>query len=120
MLKKLIFIGIACGLVGCQSLGLAPAQNTQQSIAYAYSGVTAALNTLAGAIGAGLISSADAEKVNGAILTVKSSLDEANAVASTNGASAASLLAGATKSLASISAYLTCKQQRSVSCQLSL
>jgi uncharacterized protein YceK len=107
-------------LSGCASLGLTAPQSPQQSIAYAYSGVNAALTTLAQATTAGLISSADATTTNQAILTVKGLLDQANAILSSNQSQALTLLTTATKDLTAVSAYLACKQAKETTCQLSL
>lgn len=103
---------------GCAALGLAPATTTQDKIAYGYSGVTAALNTLASATSQGLISSADATQVNNAIMAAKGELDQANAVAATNAPVATQALAVATAALSQISSYLACKQQKGATCPL--
>lgn len=115
---KGVILGLVLLITGCASLGLAPPQNPQQGIAYAYSGVTAGLNTLTSMLQTGVISSADAVQVNSALLTVKSSLDLANGVALSSGPVAINVLTAATASLAKISAYLACRQQRATSCQL--
>lgn len=106
------FAAVALLIVGCSALGLSPAQNTQQQIAYGYSGVTAALNTLASATSSGVVSSSEATQVNAAILVAKGMLDQANAAVTSNQPTAIKLLTAATQSLATVSAYLACKQQK--------
>lgn len=108
----------ACLFSGCSTLGLAPAQNPQQGIAYAYSTVSGSLNTLAQVTNAGLVSSGDAIKVNEAILAVKHQLDTANSVVGTNPNQAAGILTAATAALTQVSVYLTCRQQKGASCPL--
>lgn len=110
-----LVVGLLCS---CASLGLAPAQSTQEQIAYGYSGVTAALNTLATATSQGLISSTDASAVNAAVMGVKSELDAANSTLATNAPEAVKIITAATQALAGVSTYLACKQAKEVTCQL--
>jgi hypothetical protein len=106
-------------VAGCAALGLTTPQSPQQSIAYGYSGVTAALTTLASLTTQGVISSADSIKANNAILAVKTLLDQANAFATSSAPLATTILTTATADLAQVSLYLTCKQQKgSTPCQL--
>lgn len=115
----IVGILVSASMTGCKSMGVAPPQNTQQQIAYAYSGVTASLNTLAQATSQGLLSSSEATSVNSALLLAKSAIDQANSIVTSNQPEAVSVLANATKDIAMISAYLTCKQQKGATCQLS-
>jgi hypothetical protein len=116
---KIFLVIAAVGfLVGCASLGLAPASSTQEQIAYGYSGVTAALNTLASATSSGIISSQEATTANTAILAVKGELDSANSALATDAPTAVKLLTAATSALAGISTYLACKQAKEATCQL--
>jgi hypothetical protein len=105
-------------LSGCSALGLATPTSPQQSIAYGYSGVTAALNTLAQMTTAGTISSANAIKANNAILAAKALLDQANTAAASSAPTAVTIVTSATAALAQVSLYLTCVQQKGPSCQL--
>lgn len=116
-MKHLLLLTVAL-LCGCASLGLTSPQSPQQSIAYGYSAVTAALNTLAQLTTAGVVSSADATKANGAILVAKSLLDQANAASTSSAPVAMTLITTATADLAQVSLYLTCKQQKGATCQL--
>ena len=120
---KILFIGLFAGallssLSACASLGLTSPTTTQQQIAYGYSGVTAALNTLAQATSQGIVSSSDATQANAAILAVKTSLDTASQEVSSNQPQAVQILEGATQALATVSAFLACKQAKGASCQL--
>ena len=118
-MRALVAALLVSMLCACASLGLAPPQTTQQQIAYGYSGVVAALNTLAQATSTGLVSSAEATQANAAILTVKTTLDQANAAVASNAPLAVTLLTSATSALANISAYLACKQAKGATpCQL--
>jgi hypothetical protein len=124
--SALVTAGLALGLLtlsllcldlsGCASLGLAPATGAQEQLAYAYAGVTAALNTLASATSSGVVSSAEATTVNADILAVKSALDTANAAMSTNEPAAVQAITAATATLATISSYLACEQAKEASC----
>jgi hypothetical protein len=105
-------------LAACASLGLTTPQTPQQGIAYAYSGVTAALTTLASLTTSGVIGSADSIKANNAILSVKGLIDQANSAATSSAPLATTLLTTATADLAQISLYLTCRQQKGTTCQL--
>ena len=118
-MKRLLIL-FAAMLCGCTALGLAPPQSPQQSIAYGYSGITAALNTLATAVRAGQISSAQAMQVNAKVLIAKQLLDQANASASSSAPLAINLITSATQVLAQVSLYLTCEQQQKgvATCQL--
>ena len=107
-----LLVLIVFAIVGCASLGLTSPQNPQQSIAYGYSGVTAALTTLAQMTTAGQISSANATKANEAILSAKALLDEANAAAQSSAPTAVTIITSATAALAQVSLYLTCVQQK--------
>jgi hypothetical protein len=113
-----LFALLAVALTACASLGLTAPQGAQQQIAYAYSGVTAALNTLAQATAQGLISSSDATQANAAILAVKTELDTANTEITSNEPAAVAAITAATATLATISAYLACKQAKEATCQL--
>lgn len=117
-MKIFLAIAVLGVLAGCASMGLAPATTTQDQIAYAYSGVNAALNTLASATQEGLLSSAEATQVNSAILSVKAGLDAAESAAGSGSPNAASLLLAATQALTGISTYLACKQVKGATCQL--
>jgi hypothetical protein len=114
----LLLVLILASVFGCTSLGLTTPQSPQQSIAYGYSGVTAALNTLAQMTSAGAISSTNAIKANSAILNAKAILDDANQAAASSSPTALTLITSATQALAQVSAYLTCTQEKQASCQL--
>jgi hypothetical protein len=94
-------------LSGCTALGLAPTQTLDQKLAYAYSGVDAALKTIVLATADGTLSSAKATAANQMTLAVKSTLDTARATESTNAPSAANDLALATSALTAVQQYLT-------------
>lgn len=118
-IAKSIFLPIViCALAGCASFGLQAPTTTADQVAYAYSGITAALNTLASATSSGLISSSDATRLNGIILGAKSELDVARADLSSDLPAAQKALLTATSVMSNVSAYLACKQAKEPSCQL--
>jgi hypothetical protein len=115
---RVFLCSMLLSLCGCAALGLAPSTSSQDTIAYAYSGVTAALSTLDTAILAGQISSQDAVKINADIMVVKAGLDAAQSVATSSAPVAVSVITAATAALVPIGAYLTCKQTGGTSCPL--
>lgn len=109
MITRTRFVTLACvvfALSACAQLGLAPAQTLDQKIEYAYSGVDAALKTIALATADGSLSSSKATSANQMALSVKSTLDVARASESTNSTSAANDLALATAALTAVQQYL--------------
>jgi uncharacterized protein YceK len=108
MKKLCIFLVIGVLLTGCTALGLAPAQTTDQKIAYAYAGVTGVLNTIAQATDAGALTSVKAQQANQLAVQVKTTLDAAR-LASGAGDSSTALqdLNMATAALTAVQQYLT-------------
>lgn len=106
---KNLFASLVVGVIltGCSSLGLTPPQNLDQQLAYAYSGVTAALQSIATATTNGQMSSANAEKANAMVLQVRATLDAARAIEATDGTSAQKDLQLATASLTAVQQFLT-------------
>lgn len=109
---------LLCMLAGCAALGLAPAANSQQTIAYAYSDLTAVMTTAAQLAQSGAISRTVAGNVNVALIAVKDTLDAAESASTSSAPVAVSVITAATATLASIATYLTCQQQKGPSCQL--
>lgn len=97
---------LSTGIVGCASLGLAPAQNLDQKIAYAYAGLTTALQGIATATQAGQLTAAQATNANNMSLNVKAVLDTARALETSNATAAANDLALATAALTDVNNYL--------------
>jgi hypothetical protein len=98
-------------LAGCAQLGLAPAQNFEQKLAYAYGVHTAVLNATVSALDAKTIKSTDAEQVQ-TLATQSRSLLDAAKVASAGGdltTANAKLLLG-TQILEQLQAYLRSKK----------
>jgi hypothetical protein len=126
--KTALLAACALALASCASLGLTQAKNLQQQILYGYAGVTASLNTLAQATNAGIVTPAEAGKVNASILVINGELNQALSLVCgapvpplgqtvagycstpTNSPSAPAIIASATAALTGISAYLSCKQ----------
>lgn len=94
-------------IMGCQTLGLATPQTTDQKLAYAYGSVTGVLNSIADATNAGALSSAKATQANQLALQVKATLDAARAVENTDEATALQDLNMATAALAAVQQFLT-------------
>lgn len=107
MKKLLLSLAIGVLLTGCSALGLAPAQTTDQKIAYAYAGVTGVLNTIAQATDAGAISSSQATQANQMALNVKQTLDAARQVEGANPNEALQDLNMATAALTAVQQYLS-------------
>ncbi len=107
MKKILIALVFLCPLMGCQSLGFTPPQTTDQRIAYAYSGVTAALNTIAQATNAGTLSSQKADQANQLVLQAKVILDSARASETTDASTAIQDLQLATAAMQAVQQFLT-------------
>lgn len=107
MRKLLLCLAVGAILTGCSMFGLAPAQNADQKIAYAYAGVTAALNTIADATDAGTLSSSQAAQANQMALQVKTTLDAARSVEGTSPNEALQDLQMATAALAAVQQFLT-------------
>lgn len=94
-------------LVGCATLGLAPAQTLNQKIAYAYGTHTAVLQATTGAVAAGKLSSADATQVLKLADDSRVLLDAATSLeASGDTAGATSKLALATTALTALQTFL--------------
>lgn len=106
-MKSLLLTLAILALAGCQSLGLAPAQTLDQKLAYGYAGVTTALTTIASATTAGQLTSIQATNANALALQVKSVLDSARALESTNAPAAQNDLTLAISSLTAVQTYLT-------------
>jgi hypothetical protein len=62
-LLSIVLTLILSTLIGCQSLGLAPAQSLDQKIAYAYGTHTAVLEAATSAVNSDRLSIADAQQV---------------------------------------------------------
>lgn len=94
-------------LAGCAQLGMAPAQNFDQKLAYAYGVHTAVINATAAALDAKSIRSTDAEQVKTLADQSRSLLDAAK-VASAGGdlTTANSKLLLGTQILEQLQAYL--------------
>lgn len=107
MRKILIALLFSLPLMGCQSLGFTAPQTTDQKIAYAYSGVTAALNTIAQATTAGTLTSQKAIQANTLVLQAKGILDAARASEISDGSTAIQDLSLATAVLAEVQKFLT-------------
>lgn len=105
-------------LGGCAALGLQPATTPTQGIAYAYSTLSATLNTLAGLAQSGVIGRADATAANNALMGVKAALDTAQAAATSSAPVPQNVLTTATAALTQVAAFLACKQSGGASCQL--
>jgi putative exporter of polyketide antibiotics len=106
-MRNLVLVPLLCALGACSSLGLATPQTLDQKLAYGYSGVATALNTIATATIAGQLTSAQATNANGMVLQVKGILDTARALETSNAPSAQNDLTLALSSLASVQQYLT-------------
>lgn len=105
---KRLFLSLVIGalLTGCSTLGFAPAQTTDQKIAYAYAGVTGVLTTISQATDAGVLSSSQAERANAMVLQVKNTLDAARMVEGANPNEALQDLNMATAALTAVQQYL--------------
>jgi hypothetical protein len=97
---------LSTGIVGCSSLGLAQPQNLDQGIAYAYGGLTTALQGIATATNAGQLTAAQATNANAMALNVKNVLDTARSLEVSNATAAANDLTLATSALTSLQSYL--------------
>lgn len=108
-MRKILLLAVLFTLpiMGCQSLGFVAPQTTDQRIAYGYSGVTAALNTIAQATDAGTLSSQKATQANQLILQARGMLDTARAAETTDDSTAIQDLALATAVLAEVQKFLT-------------
>lgn len=107
---KKLFLSLVVGalLTGCSSFGFAPAQTTDQRIAYAYAGVTGVLNTIAQATDQGALTSQKASQANQLALQVRGTLDAARVASSAGDANTALQdLNMATAALAAVQQYLT-------------
>ena len=94
-----------CGLGGCQSAGLAPAQNTEQRIAYGYSAVTAVRTTTADLLEAGKLDVKTAKTIQDTADLARATLDEAKTF------SAAGDTTKSTQALAAATSLLNSLQQ---------
>lgn len=107
-MKLLIVLALLLpAFTGCTTLGLAPAQTLDQKIAYAYGGVTGVLQSIATATTAGTLTSSQANAANNMALQVKTVLDTARSLETTNATSAANDLALATAALTAVQSFLT-------------
>lgn len=107
MKRFLLALLFVLPVMGCQSLGLTSPQNLDQRLAYSYSAVTAALNTIAQATTAGQLKSADAVKANQMVLQAKDALDLARAAEATDASAAVRDLSLATAVLTAVQRFLT-------------
>ena len=108
MKKLLACLILGLTLTGCSTFGLAPAQTTDQRIAYAYAGVTGVLNTIAQATDQGALSSQKASQANQLALQVRGTLDAARQASSAGDANTALQdLNMAAAALAAVQQYLT-------------
>ena len=98
---------LSTGIVGCASLGLATPQTLDQKIAYAYSGLTTALQGIATATNKGQLTAAQATQANNAALNVKTILDTARGLENTDATTAQKDLDLATAALSSLQNTLT-------------
>jgi hypothetical protein len=106
-MKPLILLAVMLVLGACTSLGLSSPQTLDQKLAYGYAGVTTALNTIATATTAGQLTSAQAINANTMTLNVKTILDTARGLETTNATSAQNDLTLALSSLTAVQQYLT-------------
>lgn len=94
-------------LVGCASLGLAPAQSFDQKLAYAYGTHTAVLQAAASAVTAKTLSPSDGEQVLKLADESRALLDAAKAAGDT--ATGGNKLALATTILTQLQTYLNAR-----------
>lgn len=106
MRKLYLSLVLGALLTGCSTLGFAPAQTTDQKIAYAYAGVTGVLNTIAQATETGVLSSSQAAQANDMALQVKNTLDAARRVEGASPNEALQDLNMATAALTAVQQYL--------------
>jgi hypothetical protein len=111
--RVLILAAVVLLLSCCAALGLKAPQDLDQGIAYAYGGVTGALTTIATATNAGQLTSAQATNANNLVLNVKSILDSARALETTNVAGAQTDLQLALTALQGVQTYLSQKGVKS-------
>jgi hypothetical protein len=104
---KILLVTLLFACSACASLGLNAPQTTDQKIAYAYSGVTAALTSIAGAVSSGQLTSAKGTTVNNMVLNVKTLLDAAHAEEAANATAASTDVALAVSALTAVQTYLT-------------
>jgi hypothetical protein len=105
-MKPYILLAVILLLAACASLGLTTPQTLDQKLAYGYAGVTTALNTIATATTAGQLTSTQATDANALALQVKTILDNARALETTNATSAQNDLTLALSSLTAVQQYL--------------
>lgn len=106
IIAALLAPGILC-IGGCASLGLAQPQTLDQKIAYAYGGLTTALQGIATATNKGQLTSAQATQANNAAMNVKTILDTARSLENSDATTAQKDLDLATAALSSIQNTLT-------------
>ena len=105
-----LFILLVCA-AGCAQLGMAPPQNFEQKLAYAYGVETAVKNATADALNAKTIKSTDAEQVQTLTAQSRTLLDAAKLASAGGDLSTANakLLLG-TQILTQLQTYLRSKQ----------
>ena len=112
--SRLFLVAVLLGLLaGCAGLGLAPAQSTEQKLAYSYGTVSALRTSAAQALTAGTISVGDAKKVLVDTDAAKAALDAGKAALASGTADSTSVVANnlaiATGILTQVQAFLTSK-----------
>ena len=93
MKKIFAAFALAIALAGCSSLGLAPAQSTDQKLAYSYGTIAAIRTSTAQALKAGTITLADAQKVLVDSDAARAALDAGKVALASGGVNAQSVVA---------------------------
>ncbi len=106
-MRIIALLTVVCVLGACASLGLSTPQTLDQKLAYGYAGVTTALNTITTATAAGQLTSAQAINANNMTLNVKTILDTARSLETTNATSSQNDLTLALSALSAVQTYLT-------------
>lgn len=105
-MKGAFILTVSLFLLGCQSLGLAPATSFDTRLANGYGVYTAVNQATTTAVESGTISAADAVAVQGMQKNSRALLDTARALESTNPTGASSNLTLAVSALTAIQSYL--------------
>jgi hypothetical protein len=100
------FIGLLLTIVACSTLNLAPAQNFDQKLAYAYGTHTAILQTAASAVRSGTITQADGRTVLDLADKSRTLLDSAKSLEGTDLKTATGQFALASAILTNLQTYL--------------
>lgn len=93
-------------LVGCQSVGLAPAQSFDQKLAYAYGVHTAVEQAAAQAVSTGTLSKVDGTAILSMADQSKTLLDDAKVLEATDATTAGNKLALAVTVLTQVQSYI--------------